>query len=154
MSSVSSVNPLRSNLASLIQNLSQTVSPLVSSPKVETALENASPGDIARLSAAAVQLQGVDALFGTSDSNSVSNTTDPNSLFATLEQPPTDSNSLEPSLLGSGLLCSSNNANTLLANLEQTLAASGSANNSTYSPSGLDLSQVQTLFGNSLNLLG
>ncbi|HME09956.1 MAG TPA: hypothetical protein VKG25_23055 [Bryobacteraceae bacterium] len=154
MSSVSSVNPLSSNLASLIQNLSQTVSPLVSSPKVETALENASPGDIARLSAAAVQLQGVDALFGTSDSNSVSNTTDPNSLFASLEQPPTDSNSLESSLLGSGLLGSSNNANTLLANLEQTLAASGSANNSTYSPSGLDLSQVQTLFGNSLNLLG
>ena len=154
MSSVSSVNPLSSNLASLIQNLSQTVSPLVSSPKVETALENASPGDIARLSAAAVQLQGVDALFGTSDSNSVSNTTDPNSLFASLEQPPTDSNSLESSLLGSGLLGSSNNANMLLANLEQTLAASGSANNSTYSPSGLDLSQVQTLFGNSLNLLG
>ncbi len=144
MSSVSSVNPLSSNLASLIQNLSQTVSPLVSSPKVEAALENASPNDIAQLSAAAIQLQGVNAIFGTPDSNA----TDPNSLFSSLEQPQADSSTLESSLIGSA----SSNADTLLANLQQTLDATGSA--STYTPSGLDLSQVQTLYGNSLNLLG
>jgi len=135
MSSVATVNP---SLASLIQNLSQNVSPLASSPKVEAALESASPSDIAQLSAAAVQLQTVSSLFGTSDPNQ----TDSNSLFASLQQPQTDSS----------LTQTSNNANTLLANLQQTLAASSSS--STYSPTGLDLSQVQTLFGNSVNLFG
>src|SRR5271154_4664763 len=104
MSSVATVNP---SLASLIQNLSQNVSPLASSPKVEAELESASPSDIAQLSAAAVQLQTVSSLFGTSDPNQ----TDSNSLFASLQQPQTDSS----------LTQTSNNANTLLANLQQTL---------------------------------
>jgi len=117
MSSTASVS---SSLASLIQNLSQTVSPLASSPKVVGALEAASPADIARLSEAATQLQGVDALFGASDTS-------------TSDTSATDSNSL-------------------LANLEQTLA--GCSTPSTQSASGLDTTQIQTLFGSSINLLG
>lgn len=139
MSSVATVNP---GLANLLQSLSQ-ISPLASSPQLVSALEKASPGDIAQLSSDAIQLQNVDALFGNTDAS----TTDPNSLFANLEQ------GLAAPDQPTGLFSnpSSNDSNTLLANLEQTLAGSSGA--STALQGGLQASQIRTLFGNGSNLL-
>ncbi len=57
----SSLNP---GLADLFQTLSNIDSPLLPSPAVTSALENASPTDIVQLSLAADQLQNVDAMFG------------------------------------------------------------------------------------------
>jgi hypothetical protein len=60
MGSVSTINP---GIASLLQTLSN-VSPALSSPAVQSALENASPADVVQLSEAATQLESVDAMFG------------------------------------------------------------------------------------------
>jgi hypothetical protein len=67
MSSVSSVNP---GLQSLLQSLSNIGSPVLSSPSVVSALQNAPPSDIVQLSAEATQLEGVDAMFGMSSDSS------------------------------------------------------------------------------------
>src|ERR1700690_2090956 len=70
MGSISSPNP---GVSDLLQTLSSaepaSVSSVLSSPAVQSALENASPGDIVHLSAQAVQLQEADALFGSPDSS-------------------------------------------------------------------------------------
>jgi hypothetical protein len=67
MGSVSSTN---SALLTLLQNVA-TASPqfssILSQPGVQSALQNASPGDLATLSDQAVQLQQMSALFGTAD---------------------------------------------------------------------------------------
>ena len=70
MGTVSSTNTAVSNL---LQNLSAVNCPVLSSPSVVSALEKAPPSDIVQLSTAALQLQGVDAMFGlpqTSDTSS------------------------------------------------------------------------------------
>jgi hypothetical protein len=66
MGSVSTINP---GVASLLQTLSN-VSPALSSPAVQSALENASPQDVVQLSEAATQLESVDAMFGVPSSSS------------------------------------------------------------------------------------
>jgi hypothetical protein len=63
MSSVSSASP---GLENLLQTLSNVDSPALSSPSVVAALQNAPPSDIVQLSTAALQLEGIDALFGVS----------------------------------------------------------------------------------------
>jgi hypothetical protein len=146
MSSVASANP---GLTTLIQSLTQIGSPLASSPQVVSALQKASPGDIAQLSSEAIQLQGVSALFGSIGSNfSDPTATDPNNLLATLEQ-----SLFTPGLAaGSVYNSTSNDSNTLLANLEQTLA--GSTTSGTTSPGGLQPAQIQALFGAGTNFFG
>jgi hypothetical protein len=73
MSSIAAAN---SGITDLIQALSKTgsasVSSTLSSPEVQSALQNAAPGDVVRLSLAAQQLQEVNGLFG---SNNASQTT-------------------------------------------------------------------------------
>jgi hypothetical protein len=66
MGSVSTINP---GVASLLQTLSN-VSPALSSPAVQSALENASPQDVVQLSEAATQLESVDAMFGVPSNSS------------------------------------------------------------------------------------
>jgi len=66
MGSVASINP---GLADLFQTLSNVNSPVLSSPAAVSALEKASPTDIAQLSIEASQLEGMDALFGISASS-------------------------------------------------------------------------------------
>jgi hypothetical protein len=61
MASVSSVNP---GLSDLLQNLANLDSPVVSSPAAVAALEKAPPADIVQLSEAAMQLEGLDEMFG------------------------------------------------------------------------------------------
>ena len=69
MGSVSSANP---GLQNLLQTLSNLNSPVLSSPAVTSALQTASPADIVQLSEAATQLEGVDAMFGISNSSNAS----------------------------------------------------------------------------------
>jgi len=149
MSSVASVAPTNPGLTNLLQSLTQIGSPLASSPQVVSALQKASPADIAELSAEAIQLQGVDALFGSIDSNSTdSSVTDPNSIFAVLDQSLTAPGATS----GSFYNTTSNDSNTLLSNLEQTLA--GSLPAGTTLQGGLQSAQIQALFGNSAGLFG
>ena len=75
MGSVASTNALASSsnnngLSDLLQTLTNENSPLLStlsSPDVETALENAPSSDIVEISEQAQQLQDTDALFGISN---------------------------------------------------------------------------------------
>ena len=62
MGSVSS----SAGVASLLQILSASGSPVVSSPALMSDLENASPEDIIQISISAIQLQGMDTLLGIS----------------------------------------------------------------------------------------
>jgi hypothetical protein len=66
MSTTSSVN---AGLASLLQNLSNIGSPILSSPKALVALQNAPPADIVQLSDEAIQLEGLNALFGAAEAS-------------------------------------------------------------------------------------
>jgi hypothetical protein len=66
MSSTPSVN---AGLASLLQNLSNINSPILSSPKAVAALQNAPPADIVQLSDEAIQLEGLNALFGAAEAS-------------------------------------------------------------------------------------
>jgi hypothetical protein len=66
MSSTPSVN---AGLASLLQNLSNINSPILSSPKALAALQNAPPADIVQLSDEAIQLEGLNALFGAAEAS-------------------------------------------------------------------------------------
>ena len=61
MASVSSINP---GLSDLLQSLANIDSPVVSSPAAITALEKVSPTDLVQLSEAAVQLKGLNEMFG------------------------------------------------------------------------------------------
>ncbi len=56
-------------IANLLQNLTNVGSPLASSPTAVAALEKASPSDIVQLSAEASQLQGLEVLFGQTNTN-------------------------------------------------------------------------------------
>jgi hypothetical protein len=61
MASVASINP---GLSDLLQSLANIDSPVVSSPGAVSALEKASPTDLVQLSEAAMQLEGLDEMFG------------------------------------------------------------------------------------------
>ena len=71
MSTTSSVNGGSPNpgLANLLQNLSDVGSPILSSPKAMAALQNAPPADIIELSDEAIQLEGLNALFGAAEAS-------------------------------------------------------------------------------------
>jgi hypothetical protein len=84
MSSVAATNP---GLSSLLQTLSATspqLSSILSSSTVQSALKNASPQDIVKLSQQALELQQVSSLFGSSiGTQSVGLASNPDSLFPT-----------------------------------------------------------------------
>jgi hypothetical protein len=80
MSSVSSTSSGLSNLLQTLSAESPQLSSLLSTPKMQSALEKASPGDLVQLSDQALQLQQVGLLFGSS--NSTQSTSD--SLFSML----------------------------------------------------------------------
>jgi hypothetical protein len=56
-------------VTSLLQILSDSGSPVLSSPALVSDLQNASPADIIQLSISAIQLQGMDTLLGISPSD-------------------------------------------------------------------------------------
>lgn len=82
MGSVSSLNP---GVANLLQTLSNVNSPVLSSPAVVTAIENAPASDIVQMSESATELENVDTLFGISNSSGEGSAASLSSLFADLE---------------------------------------------------------------------
>ena len=135
MGTVSSVNPGLSTLLQTLSNSGSSVlSSVLSSPTVASALQKAPPGDVAQLSDQALQLQEVDALFG-----SPSTSTTPTTLFSSLLP---QNSSLGPT--------------NLLQALEQSLAspnssttsdATAQANQEAALQSVLQAQQTQALFG-------
>jgi hypothetical protein len=74
MSSVAStnstINPGLADVLNILSNSASTaLSSLLSSSKVQSALQNASPADLVQLSDQALQLQAVDSLFGNPDTS-------------------------------------------------------------------------------------
>ena len=67
MGSVGSVNPGVGDLLQALYNNNSSLSPVLSSPSVESALQSASPADLVQLSAQALQLQQTGELFGSYD---------------------------------------------------------------------------------------
>jgi len=67
MGSISSTNSNLSNLLQTLQAESPQLSSILSTPNMQSALENASPGDLVQLSDQALQLQQVGLLFGNPD---------------------------------------------------------------------------------------
>jgi hypothetical protein len=107
MGTVASTNPASNNannngLSDLLQTLTNENSPLLStlsSPSIQSALENAPPTDIVEISEQAQQLQSVDALFGLS--NTANTSTD--SLFTALADIGSSSSSATSPTTGSSL---------------------------------------------------
>jgi len=78
-----SVPSASNGLSDLLQTLTNEASPLLStlsSPNVKKALENAPASDIAQISEQALQLQNMDAIFGSSNTS----TSPTGSLFSAL----------------------------------------------------------------------
>src|SRR5579862_9138307 len=75
-------------MTDLMQLLTSSGSPLLnsglSSTQLQSALQDASPGDLVQLSNQAVQLQTVDGLFGASDTSQTSSSDTLESLVASL----------------------------------------------------------------------
>ncbi len=134
MGSVASTN---AGLADLMQNLTSASSPLaseLSSPAMQTALENAPPGDIVQLSNEALQLQEVGTLFG--DPSQTNSAIDPNSILAALYPSSSASTTAESSLLSAASAASG--SSTSSSSLASHLASYQYAQQS---------NQVEALFG-------
>jgi len=114
MGSVSSVNP---GVQDLLQTLSNVDSPVLSSSKAVSALQSASPSDIVQLSMEATQLEGIDTMFGMT--NTASSTADP--ILASLENLATGSNS--SAATGSSGASTTTSAATRALNSETALQA-------------------------------
>jgi len=80
MGSVASANNGLSDLLQTLTNENSPLLPTLSSPAIQTALENAPSSDIVEISEQALQLQTADAIFGIS--NTATSPTD--SLFSAL----------------------------------------------------------------------
>jgi hypothetical protein len=87
-STSSATNP---GIAELLQTLSNSGNSILSSPAITAALQNAPPQDVAELSTAAVQMQGMSELFGMTSGTSAASaspadpyTTDMTNILANL----------------------------------------------------------------------
>jgi hypothetical protein len=142
----SSVNPA---MTSLLADLSAVGSPLLSSPRAMAALEKASPSDIVQLSVEAIQLEGVNALFGETSSSAQSAG---DSLLSMLYQPASTTDplaSLEQALgISSNTATSSSNGSlqTALSSYQQTMQA-GKMNTLLGSDGSTGLTESSSLFG-------
>lgn len=67
MGSVGSVNPGVGDLLQALYNNNSSLSPVLSSSAVESAIQTAAPADLVQLSAQALQLQQTGELFGSYD---------------------------------------------------------------------------------------
>jgi len=158
MSAVTSTNPATNpGLADLLQNLTNTgssaLASTLSSPAVESALEQAPPGDLVQLSDQALQLQVVGSLFGASNTEPGTET---NSLFDFLDPSLTPSTSSNPFSEFGAQSTENANTNSLLEFLDPALAAATTANSSSNGLSPTDSSALglnnATLLGSLFNL--
>jgi hypothetical protein len=85
MGTIASTNPALSSLLQTLTSASPEPSSALSSPAVESALQNAPASDLVQLSDEALQLQTAHLLFGTSAASDASNPlSTPDSLLSTL----------------------------------------------------------------------
>jgi hypothetical protein len=136
-SSMGSVSSTSSGLSNLLQNLiteSPQLSSILSMPNVQSALENASPGDVVELSDQALQLQQVGVLFGSADgTESTGLTSASDSLFSALSSGGSDAASdpivqaLENSTASSGTTASTA-SNSQVQEIEALLSATSTIN--------------------------
>jgi hypothetical protein len=124
MGAVSSTNP---GVANLLQLLSNVNSPVASSPSAVAALEKAAPSDIAQLSEEAIQLQGMDEMFGLENG-----TANPATTLANLLAGPEEAAATEDSATASGTAATATSSSS--TSLADQLANS-------------QLAEVQGLFG-------
>jgi hypothetical protein len=138
-----SVGSASSTLLNLLQNVaaaSPQFSSVLSQPGVQSALQNASPGDLATLSDQAVQLQQMSALFGATDgTQSPGFTSTADSFFPDVPAQNSDAES-----------------NLMLQALQDSVGLTPTASTT----SNTQVQQMETLFGlaptgdASINLLG
>jgi hypothetical protein len=152
-----SLNP---GLADLLQTLLNVNSPVLSSPSVVSALENAPSSDIVQLSQSASQLENVDMLFGLPNSATESSTSSIRTLLTDLESPQAAASPSASSILAAA------NASEASSTSSSTKAASTSteADQLASSQAAQQFADMQTLFGTAptatlpdtslLNLLG
>ncbi len=97
MSSVSPTTGVSSSIAGLLQGLSGISGGLLSSPQVAAALQNAPPQDIADLSVAAAEYQGIGQLFGLQEGDTSQNySSDVTNILANLDSSAMQSNASSP----------------------------------------------------------
>jgi hypothetical protein len=152
MGSVSSLNP---GVADLLQTLSNVNSPVLSSPAMVSALENAPSSDIVHLSQSATQLENVDMLFGLPNSATGSSTSSMSTFLADLESPQTAASPSASSILAAAIASEASST---------TSSASTEANQLASYQAAQQFADTQTLFGTAptaalpdtslLNLLG
>jgi hypothetical protein len=138
-----SVSSTSSNLSNLLQSLgaeSPALASLLSTSKMQSALEKASPGDLVQLSDQAMQLQQVGLLFGGTDGTQ-SNAFNPasDSLFSILG--PASSNA-SPDPLIQALESSLG-----IAGANGATSSSSTANSIASSNSSLRAQELESLFG-------
>jgi hypothetical protein len=136
-----SVSSTSSNLSNLLQALgaeSPALASLLSTSKMQSALEKASPGDLVQLSDQAMQLQQVGLLFGSTDGTQTNAFNPaPDSLFSIL-----------------GPASSNPSPDPLIQALESSLGIAGSngatsptTNSIANSASSLQAQELESLFG-------
>lgn len=127
MSSIASVNPGVSDLLQTLAGSGSTpASSVLSSPAVESALQHAPSGDIAHLSAEALQLQEANGLFGNPDSTQ----TAASIILQALNSSQAGSATNGESAPGSTTLQSAATSATAASELEQVSGLLGSDSNS------------------------
>jgi hypothetical protein len=141
-----SVNSTSSGLSNLLQTLSTEMpqlSSVLSTPKVKSALQNASPTDTVILSDLAVQLQQVGLLFGNSDGTQPAGPTSVlDSLFPALSpQGSNDPTSLIYQSLASSLTAGADGQSA------STLAPSSLADQIANTAGNLQAQEMNALFG-------
>lgn len=156
MGSVSSLNP---GVADLLQTLSNVNSPVLSSPAVVSALENAPTSDIVQLSQSASQLANVDMLFGLPNSAAESSTNSLSTLLADLASPQT---AVDPS--ASSILAAATSADSSTTSSAAASSTSTEAGQLASYQAAMQSAETETLFGTAptatlpdtslLNLLG
>jgi hypothetical protein len=126
MGSLNSTGSNLSNLRQTLQAESPELSTLLFTSKMQSALENASPGDLVQLSDQALRLQQVGLLFGSTDGTQSSGfPAPPDSLFAALS-PDSSATQTDPLLqaLDSSLGVSGPGGNPSTATLSDQIANS------------------------------
>lgn len=131
MGTVSSASSVLSNLLQNLAAESPSLSSVFSAPNVQSALANASPGDLVELSEQAQQLQQVGVLFGDPSSTQASGLTSADSLFSILSagSSASQSNLITEALQSStGLTGTASSSQVQEQELESLLGTTSSAN--------------------------
>lgn len=141
MGSVSS-----SGVANLLQLLSSTGSPLLSSPGIQSELQNASPQDVVEISMSAIQLQGMDTLLGIPQSNS-SDSSALSSIIADVTSAQTTAASASSSQTASSTSGTDSSSQTTTSTSSTDSSNETTAEQVAASEAAVQAAEAQSLFG-------